>query len=256
MLASTHIRVTARMLTTETPPRAPAWALVTGASARGGAAIARRLHAEGCAIVVHHSPRSSEAAALLADELNAARTASARLWCADLASQPLDIPDWLLQLGVETCVCNASVYERSALEDAERSRIDLGVHVLAHASILSALRPSLRSVVAVTDIHVDRAVPGYVWYTTSKAALQAMVLALAMEWAPRVRCNVVQPGTLPYPEAWTDHDRAQSILASIPMKRPGSFEEMAETVAWLALCAGYVTGQVIAVDGGRSRWLS
>lgn len=231
------------------------WALVTGASARGGAAISRRLHAEGCGVVLHHSPRSVEAATRLHDELEAARPGSARLWCADFAGgQPPALPDELTALGIAVCVCNASAYEPSTLEDMARARVDWSVHVLSHAAILAALRPRLRAVVAISDIHVERPDPGYVWYTLTKAALQSMVLTLSREWAPEVRCNVIQPGALPLPEGWGEA-RTQAVLSSIPAGRLGRFEELAETVAWLALRADYVTGQVIAVDGGRGRWL-
>jgi len=114
---------------------------------------------------------------------------------------------------------------------------------------------ALRSVVAVTDVHVERPPRGYVWYTVAKAALQALVGALAVDWAPQVRFNVVQPGAMPFPPDWTDAQRAARIEASIPMRRLGRFDELARAVVWLALDADYVTGQVLAVDGGRTRHL-
>ena len=116
-------------------------------------------------------------------------------------------------------------------------------------------RPALRSVVGITDIAVERAPVGYLAYTVAKGALQTLLLALANEWAPHVRVNIVQPGTLPFPPDWNDPDRTRRILASIPLGRIGSFEELAAVVAFLALDASYVTGQVLAVDGGRSRRL-
>ena len=80
-----------------------------------------------------------------------------------------------------------------------------------------------------------------------------MILALANDWAPYVRFNVVQPGTLPFPLDWSDDERKRKIMESIPLGRIGSFEELAGAVVYLALDATYVTGQVLAVDGGRSR---
>jgi pteridine reductase len=82
-----------------------------------------------------------------------------------------------------------------------------------------------------------------------------MTLALANDWAPDVRFNVVQPGTLPYPDSWKDEDRARRIEQSIPLRRVGTFDDLAGAVVFLALDASYVTGQVLAVDGGRSRQL-
>lgn len=240
------------------------WALVTGAAARGGAAIARVLHARGLAVVIHHSPRSAAAAAGLAEELQNLRAGSSRLWCADFGAEAPAVPRWLLDLRPEVLVCNASVYAPSTVADTARARTDLAVHLDAHAAILAALLPAtpgsghsvaLRSVVAITDVHVERPPRGYVWYTVAKAALQALVAALAVDWAPEVRFNVVQPGAMPFPPDWTDGERAARIEASIPMRRLGRFDELARVVAWLALDADYVTGQVIAVDGGRSRHL-
>jgi pteridine reductase len=231
------------------------WVLVTGATARGGEAIVRALHHAGLDVLIHHSPRSIDQASLLCAELESSRTGSARTWQADLASAVL-VPAWLTELGPEFCVCNASVFRPSRLEDAQRASEDLAIHLNAHAAILIALREHLRSVVAVTDIHVERPVVGYVWYNVAKAALQSLILTLAMEWAPRTRCNVVAPGALPLPEAWTDAERNEAIRRSIPLEKLGSFQDLASAVKWMLLDATYVTGQVLAVDGGRSRRLN
>jgi pteridine reductase len=206
-------------------------------------------------IVVHHSARSKEAAESLVAELNERRADSARLWQADF-SQSVGVPKWLKALAPAHCVCNASVYRPSRLDDLARATEDLAIHLMAHAAILAAIRPSLRSVVAVSDIHVCRPARDHVWYAVSKAGLQALMLSLAVDWAPDVRCNVVAPGALPFPEGWSDHERERAILQSIPLGRLGRFEDLASAVKWLALDAPYVTGQVLAIDGGRSRWLA
>lgn len=233
----------------------PSWAVVTGSSARGGAAIARKLHARGLHLVLHHSGRAPAAAAALAAELDAQRPGSALCWPCDFTCpQPHDLEP-LAGLPISVVVCAASAYAPSDLGDQAAALADLQVHVLGHARLLHALQPGLASVVAVTDIHVARPAPGYPWYTVSKGALQALMLALAVQWAPRVRCNVVQPGTLPYPPGWTDTARSAAIEPTIPLQRLGSFDELAQTVTWLALDAQYITGQVLAVDGGRSIWL-
>ena len=237
------------------------WALVTGGSGRGGAAIVRALHARGLSVVIHHTPPSLEKAKALQAELELSRPGTVALWAADFTSEDFTLPAWLASKGVTVLVCNASAYHASDVGDVERTNIDIAIHISAHAAILAALRPSagqrraLRSVVAVTDISVDRAPKGHVSYTTAKGALQTMVLALANDWAPHVRFNVVQPGTLPYPETWTDAERARRISESIPLGRIGTFEELASAVVFLAVDATYVTGQVLAVDGGRSRQL-
>jgi pteridine reductase len=242
----------------------PGWALITGASGRGGAAITRALHARGLDVVIHHTSRSTEKALALQIELEALRRDSTRMWCADFAADDFAVPSWLRDQGITVLVCNASAYHPSGVDDVDRAHLDIAIHVTSHAAILHALRPpmdpmapaqSLRSVVAVTDIAVDRPPKGHVSYTTAKGALQSMILALATDWAPWVRFNVVQPGTMPYPDSWTDTERARKIDESIPLGRLGTFEDLAGAVVYLALDATYVTGQILAVDGGRSRQL-
>jgi len=248
--------------TAQAPAADAGWALVTGASGRGGAAISRALHARGLSVVIHHTPRSLDKAEALQAELEAVRPGTTRLWSADFAAFDFQVPAWIATQGISVLICNASAYHPSTIDDMEKSTREIMIHIGANSSILMALRPSaspsapaqsLRSVVAVTDISVDRAPKGHIAYTTAKGALQTMILALANDWAPYVRFNVVQPGTLPFPEDWTDEERTRKIMESIPLGRIGSFEDLAGAVVYLALDATYVTGQVLAVDGGRSR---
>jgi pteridine reductase len=231
------------------------WAVVTGAAARGGAAICRSLHVAGVDVVIHHSNRSLDRARGLALELEGRRPGSTKLWAAEF-TQPVEPPPEVLDLTPAHCVCNASRYEPSSLQDEQRAAEDWAIHVRAHATLLAALRPSLRSVVGISDVHVDQPSSGHLWYTVAKAGLQALILGLAVEWAPAVRCNLVAPGSLPFPEGWQDTVRTDQVLGSIPLGRVGTFEELAEAVRWLTLDASYLTGQVIKLDGGRSRWLA
>jgi pteridine reductase len=254
---------------TNTSPEATAarkateeWALVTGGSGRGGAAICRALHARGLSVVIHHTARSIEEAEGLRAELEAIRPGSTRLWCADFTDPLLTVPAWIPDLGISVLVCNASTYHPGGIDDIEAVSREVALNITSNATILNALRPSapvsagrpsaLRSVVAVTDIAVDRIPKGHVAYTTGKGALQSFILTLSTDWAP-IRFNVVQPGTLPFPEDWKDEERQRKIMETIPLGRIGSFEDLAGAVVFLALDATYVTGQVLAVDGGRSR---
>lgn len=218
-------------------------------------------------MVIHHTPASLAKARVLQDDLERLRPRSTRLWAADFTSDEFardGVPAWIASQGISLLVCNASAYHPSSLDDLDRAHLDIAIHITSHAAILSTLRPrqslggvssSLRSVVAISDIAVERAPKGHVSYTTAKGGLQSMILALANEWAPWVRFNVVQPGTLPYPESWTDTERERKINASIPLGRLGTFEELAGAVVYLGLDATYVTGQILVVDGGRSRQL-
>ncbi|GAA4357599.1 hypothetical protein GCM10023165_51700 [Variovorax defluvii] len=214
-----------------------AWALVTGGSGRGGAAIVRALHARGLSVVIHHTPRSLDKAMALQAELERLRPSTTELWAADFSAEDFSVPAWLASKGVAVLVCNASAYHASDVGDIERTHIDIAIHVAAHANILAALRPtpgqrqSLRSVVAITDIAVDRAPRGHVPYTTAKGALQSMILALANEWAPHVRFNVVQ-GRRSNEYGLTD-----------------IFGELASAVVYLAIDAADATGQVLVAEG-------
>lgn len=233
------------------------WALVTGGSVRGGLAISRHLHAQGLGIVVHHGHAGSAARAQqLVEAFNAERPGSALRWQAALE----DLPAFPRpELPVQVVVCNASRWHTSALAELDRAESDFRIHVSGHAAILASLEPSLRrlrgAVVAVGDIQVQQPQRHHVWYLVAKAGLETLVRALAVEWAPDVRCNIVAPGALEWPADWSDEPLRQAILESIPQGRVGAFDELARTVGWLALDAGYITGQVLRMDGGRSVWL-
>jgi pteridine reductase len=106
-------------------------------------------------------------------------------------------------------------------------------------------------VVHVTDIAAERPLPAYAHYSVSKAGLLMLTRALAVELAPTVRVNAVAPGTVMFPEDFDEATRAR-FLARIPLAREGSAADVASAVAYLVCDAPFVTGQVIAVDGGRS----
>lgn len=235
----------------------PRWAVVTGGSIRGGLAISRALHARGLGVVVHHSgAASAERAQAVVDGFNAARPASALRWQAALHEHPrLPFDD----LPVQVVVCNASRLAASHCGDLDDALLDFRVHVSGHAALLAGLEPSLRrlrgSVVAVGDLQTTQPNPDYVWYLVAKAGLETLMRTLAVEWAPEVRCNVVAPGAMDWHEGWTDEARRDAIMRTIPQQRIGTFDELAGCVAWLALDASYVNGQVVKMDGGRSATL-
>lgn len=235
----------------------PGWAIVTGGSVRGGLAISQALHARGLGVVVHHSGAASAARAQsVVDALNTLRPDSARAWAAPLETLPA-FP-WP-ELPVQLVVCNASRLEASDCKDLETGLLDFRVHVAGHGAILASVADSLKrlggAVVAVSDIQTTQPNADYVWYHVAKAGLETLMRALAVQWAPRVRCNAIAPGPMDWHDNWTDEPRRAAILDTTPLARIGRFEELAQAVAWLALDATYVNGQVIKMDGGRSAWL-
>jgi pteridine reductase len=236
-------------------------ALVTGGARRVGAAIVRRLHAAGANVMLHY--RDSEAdAAGLASELNAARPKSAATVKAELLAPVA--PRALVGAALESfgrldvLVNNASSFFPVAVGAMESSHWEelIGSNLRAPLFIAQQAAAELAknegSIVNIVDIHAERPLKGYALYSIAKAGLAAMTRSLALELAPSVRVNGVAPGAIAWPEdgQFTDAERAR-ILATTPLARIGSPEDVARAVHFLA-CAAYVTGQILAVDGGRS----
>jgi pteridine reductase len=111
------------------------------------------------------------------------------------------------------------------------------------------------AIVNIADIHAERPLKGYVVYSIAKAGLVALTRSLALELAPAVRVNAVAPGAIAWPEdGQFDPAERSRIVASTPLARTGTPEEIAQAVHFLCT-APFVTGQVLAVDGGRSIFL-
>ena len=235
-------------------------ALITGGAARLGAMSTRFLHAAGAHVVIHY--RSSAAPAqLLRDELEAKRPDSVTLVQGDL----LDF-SYLERLVEETLQAtgqldillnNASNYFPTPVESATEAQWDslFGVNAKAPFFLSKAAAPALREslgcIVNMVDIHAERPNPGYPIYSMAKAANAMMVKALARELAPEIRVNGIAPGAILWPEGEEGEKSKHHALPRIPLARAGRPENIARTVLFLATTE-YITGQIIAVDGGRS----
>jgi len=239
-------------------------ALITGGAKRLGAAIARRLHAAGAAVLIHYRDSEAEAAKLEA-ELNGLRPRSAAKVKAELLA-PI-APRALVSAALDAfgrldlLVNNASSFFPVAVGEIEPSHWEelVGSNLRAPRFISQQAAPELAkregAIVNVVDIHADRPLKGYPVYSIAKAGLAALTRSLALELAPRVRVNGVSPGAIAWPDdgQFDPAERAR-ILATTPLGRVGSPEDIAQAVHFLAT-APYVTGQIIAVDGGRSIFL-
>lgn len=236
-------------------------ALVTGAARRVGAAIARRLHAAGASVVLHY--RSAEREAVqLEKELNAARAGSALRVKADLlapiAAQALVGATLQRFARLDLLVNNASAFYPTRLGEIESSHWEelIGSNLRAPLFLAQAAAPQLAlaggAIVNIADIHAERPLKGYVVYNVAKAGLAALTRSLALELAPAVRVNAVAPGAIAWPEDGQFEPAERSrILATTPLARTGTVEEVAQAVHFLAT-ASFVTGHVLAVDGGRN----
>ena len=239
-------------------------ALVTGAARRIGAAVARRLHAAGANVVLHYRGAEADAAALEA-ELNAARSKSASKVKADLLAPvaPRALVSAALERfgALDVLVNNASTFyptQVGAIEVGHWEEL-VGANLRAPLFIAQEAAPELGKrggvIVNIADIHAERPLKGYLVYSVAKSGLAALTRALALELAPKVRVNAVAPGAIAWPEdGQFDPPERERIVATTPLARLGSPEEIARAVHFLAT-APFVTGQVLAVDGGRSVFL-
>ncbi len=235
-------------------------ALVTGAARRIGAAVARRLHADGYDLALHYRDSADQMQALAA-ELEAARAGSVLALPADLAD-PGRLPDLVARAvgrfgGLDALVNNASAFFPTPVDAATPAQWDalFAVNARAPYFLAQAAAPQLRAtrgaIVNLADIYALHPRADLALYSASKAALLGVTRALAVALAPQVRVNAIAPGAILWPDAGADVRLQRSLLAKTPLGRTGTPEEIAGVVAWLLRDAGYVTGQVVCVDGGR-----
>jgi len=235
-------------------------ALVTGAAKRLGAATARRLHAEGMNLLLHYNKSEADAVKLCA-ELNALRKDSAAVAQADLGNiQGLDslVKAALQWDGLDVLVNNASSFRPtplgSVVEDDwdELMASNLKAPFFLSQAAAVHLKKNHGSIVNMVDIHARRPLKDYTVYCAAKAGLAMLTLSLAKELGPEIRVNGVSPGPVLWPEGGMDAATKKSILEATALKRKGSPEDIAGAVLYLVRDAEYVTGQIIAIDGGRS----
>ncbi len=238
--------------------------LVTGGARRLGAAIVRLLHARGLSIVVHYRSSADEARCLKA-ELEGVRPGTVAIVSADILAP--DAPRALIEAALERfgrldmLVNNASTFYETPFDTASLAQWDdlIGTNLRAPFFLGQYAAPHLAAhagaIVNMIDVHAHRPLKDFPIYSVAKAGLAMLTQALARELAPRVRVNGVAPGAILWPEAGADEAERARALARIPLHRTGSPEDIARAVAFLLLDAPYVTGQILAVDGGRSTML-
>jgi pteridine reductase len=237
--------------------------LITGGAKRLGAAICRRLHADGMNVMLHYRSSVKEARSLQA-ELNSARADSVALLQADLlkiAAMPSLVNETVKKFGrLDVLVNNASSFAPTTVgEITEKAWDDLiGTNLKAPMFLSQAAAPQLKKnhgcIVNIVDIHAERPMKNYVVYSAAKGGLAALTRSLARELGPEVRVNGVAPGAIMWPEdeEWADELARQRIINQILLKRVGDPADIGRAVQFLIKEAPYMTGQIIAVDGGRS----
>ena len=236
----------------------PLVALVTGAGVRLGFSCALELGKRGVVLALHYRQSRSgvdELAALLV-----AQGIDCAIFQADLVDHsslaPL-VEEVCAHFGqLDIVVNNAGIYERQRFEDVSIEDFErmISIHVRAPFFLSQAALPALRqrggSIINITDTDVAAPYAGYAHYFASKGGLEVLTAALACELGPEVRVNAVAPGTVAIPVGMSEEE-GLALAEDLPLRRVGTPEDIAKAVAYLALDAPYVTGQVIRVDGGR-----
>jgi len=234
--------------------------LVTGAARRVGAVIAAAFHAEGARVAVHYRNSRTEADALVAG-LEAARPGSARPFAADLGDIEAcgRLPTAVVRAfgRLDVLVNNASSFYPTPLGSITPDQFDdlIGSNLRAPLFLAQAAAPELARreglILNIADIHGLRPLGRYSVYSAAKAALVMLTRSLARELGPAIRVNAIAPGPVLWPEQNVDEALRERILARTALKRAGSPEDVARAAIFFAKDAPYVTGEVLAVDGGR-----
>lgn len=237
--------------------------LITGGAKRVGAAICRMLHADGAQLMIHYRSSDFEARALQT-ELNLSRANSVEIIQADLldiAALPQLVSKTVNHFGqLDVLINNASSYYSTELGKInEENWLDLmGSNLKAPLFLSQAAASSLRQtngcIVNITDMHIERPKKGYIVYSVSKAGLVTLTKSLAHELSPDVRVNAVAPGPVLWPDDNPQFDEVyrQRVISQTLLKRIGEGNDVAKAVKFLIADAPFVTGHVLAVDGGRS----
>lgn len=241
-------------------------ALITGAARRVGAEIAKSLHTNNMNIVVHYNASEHDAKEMCA-EFNKIRPHSAIALKAELVET-----DGLKALvtqaeqawgRLDVLVNNASRFYKTPLGEATEFQWDdlFSSNIKAPFFLAQAAAPHLAKqrgcIINIADIHAERPMRDYSVYCISKAGIIMLTKALAKELGPDVRVNAVSPGPIMWPEgenALTD-DMKKTLINRTALLSHGGPEEIAKAVLFFVTGADFVTGQVLAVDGGRSLYI-
>ncbi|MGD9583570.1 MAG: pteridine reductase [Lysobacterales bacterium] len=235
--------------------------LVTGGGRRIGAAIAARLHGAGYDVAIHYR-HSGAAAQALAAQCNAARPGSAQTFAADLDADAAS--DRLIESVLDQCgrldalVNNASRFFPTPIGSVGAAQWNelFASNARAPFFLAQAAAPALRQsrgcILNLIDIYAERPLRGHSVYCMAKAALAMMTRSLARELAPDIRVNGIAPGAVLWPEAGSTESDQAALIARTPLKRCGHPEDIASAALFLLRDAPFVTGHILAVDGGRS----
>ena len=236
-------------------------ALITGAARRIGAAITELLHGHGLNVAIHYRGSEADATALSA-RLNKCRAGSASIFRSDLANdgQPASLVNAVLSWSgrLDILINNASSFYPTPLGTITEEQWSelIGSNLKAPLFLSQAAVPHLKSthgvIVNIIDIHAKRPLRDHAVYGAAKAGLAMLTRSLAKDLAPDIRVNGVAPGAIAWPENGMNDAIKENIIEQIPLGRTGDPADIANAVLFLVRDATYSTGQIVAIDGGRS----
>lgn len=239
-------------------------ALVTGSARRIGAAIARKLHAQGYNLALHYRNSKKDMSELLR-ELHANRPDSCIGIHADLL-KPKDISALITNTvdrfgRIDVLVNNASAYYPTPFEKITITEWDELFSCNVRAPFFLSQRAAIHlkkargAIINIADIFGERPLRGYGPYSMTKAALLMMTKSLAVEMGPNVRVNAISPGNILWSERKQKAETYATVVERTALNKQGEPNDIAETVFALLSGSTYITGQVISVDGGRSLFI-
>jgi pteridine reductase len=237
--------------------------LITGGAKRVGAAICRELHTHSANLMIHYNTSKHEAKALQA-ELNLLRPDSVSIIQGDLLNTAIVtslIEEVIQRFGkLDILINNASLYEPTDVgqinEDNWHALVgsNLKAPMFLSQAAAKVLKKNHGCIINITDMHIEHPKKGYVVYSVAKAGLVTLTKSLATELSPEVRVNAVAPGPVLWPENNPQFDEVyrKRVISQTLLKRIGEPTDIAKAVKFLAADAPFITGHVLAVDGGRS----
>lgn len=237
--------------------------LITGGAKRVGESICRELHAHGANLMIHYNTSKHQAKSLQA-ELNLQRTDSVAIIQGDLLNTAITtslVKETISRFGkLDILINNASTYKPTEVGDInEENWQDLiGSNLKAPMFLSQAAAPELKKhqgcIINITDMHIEHPKKGYVVYSVAKSGLATLTKSLATELSPEVRVNAVAPGPVLWPEDNQEFDEVyrKRVISQTLLKRIGDPTDIAKAVKFLAADAPFITGHILAVDGGRS----
>jgi len=229
--------------------------LVTGAAKRIGRGVALRLAREGARVAIHYSSSEAEARA------TAAECDNAPLFRADL-EKVAEIERLFSEVQqhfgkLDGLVNNAARFTRKDALEITEADWDFVHSVNLKATFFCCqqgaklmLAGEGGRIVNISSLGGIRAWPDHAHYCASKAGVIHMTRALAQAWAPTITVNSVAPGVIPFGEP---DERVKRLIAKTPAGRAGTADEIADAVVFFLTASDFITGQVLAVDGGLSQ---